>query len=231
MSSLGISPQEGFVPSDMFNRQSVELLNAASDIPKNRSNLGLALHAAKRALETGVLVTEVLPINEALRYSAFAAAQLAGSEPLISGVVLGGATFAIEGAAALATASILEGDRSKKAIDLIHKGLNKVGVSKDIKFSPLTKAGIALTGGSAVVTVVKHNENLDRTKSQNRKYGLGSAAGISGFCAVQGYLMAQGIETPNPLTVGGGILAVSSIIAGLKWVKSRVKHEESEESM
>lgn len=187
------------------------------------------LETAKNAVATGTMVAEVSPANEAMRVAAFAAAQKAGLDPLQVGMVYGGATMAIESAAAMAAARLLHTDTGKKVADktsaLVDRGLNKVGIDKKTAYNPAVKAGTALVGGSAITTVVNNIENPERTKSQDRKYGLIVSAGLAGFCAVQGYLMSRGISHPDPESVGTGVMALGSAFVAGGWLKRRSRLE------
>ena len=49
---------------------------------------------------------------------------------------------------------------------------------------------------------------------------------LAGACAIQGYAVANGINTPNPLTVGGAFVAVGSVFGIAEWSKRRVISEE-----
>lgn len=181
----------------------------------------------KRGIEGGILFAQVTPMNEAARFGAAGAAIASGASPLTTAAVYGGATLAIEASAAYAAASWLDTDRSKNAIDWFNDKLKKRGIPTDTEFSPVTKAGIAFVGGTAIVQAVKHRENPERTKDQNRSYGLRAAAALAGVCGVQGYFVARGIDAPGPETIGGALIAVGGAAGLAKWTKKRLSKEST----
>lgn len=188
-------------------------------------------HYLKRGVEGAVLVAEVTPINEALRVAAGGAAIAAGADPLLVAGVYGSATMVIEGGAAMVAASWLTTERSSRTVDWFNEKMESRGISSEAKFSKVTKAAIAFLGGSAISSAVKYREEPDMQKNEVRAYGVKTAAMLSGACAVQGYFVAQGIDTPNALTIGGGLAAVGSIAGLYKWAKKRVNKEEAEQSI
>lgn len=191
------------------------------------------LQTAKTAGQIAVVTAEVTPLNEVLRIAALAAAQAKGLDPILVGGVYGGATFAIEAAATYAAAGLLHSERgqrfSEKMANITKKALNKIGITPtedNFKLSPVTHAGIGLLGGSAPLLMVKNVEDQERTKNQDRKYGLAASAGMAGFCAVQGYLTSKAIEAPDIKTVGAALLAVGGMFALFGPLKKRIKKEE-----
>lgn len=166
------------------------------------------------ALSGLVIAAEVTLANEAMRFGAFGAAQAAYGNPVISAAAYGGATLAIEGGAGFASARALDSDIARKSLDKANNLLEKIGISKDAKTSSVTKGAAALVGGTAISMLLKDREDPERTKAENRRYGLKSAAGLGGFCAVQGYFMAKGIEVPEPEYIGGGIFALVGVRFG-----------------
>lgn len=196
---------------------------------KERSKLARAGSTAADGVAGVTVAAEISPANEALRVAAFAAAQKAGLDPVQVGMVYGGATMAIESAAAMAAARLLHTDRGRSMADktsaLVEKGLNKVGLDKSTVYNPAMKAGTALVGGSAVTTIVNNLEDPERTKSQDRKFGFILSVGLAGFCAVQGYLMSRGISHPEPESVGTGVLALGSAFVAGGWLKRRARLE------
>ncbi len=190
------------------------------------SRIAKFARGAKLSAEGTILFAEVTPINEAVRIAAGGFAIAKGVDPIGVAFVYGGATAAIEGSAAIVAASWLSSDNSARAIDWFNDKLEKRGIAPEAKFSRLTKSAIAFLGGSAIVSAVNKRENPDNTKAEDRKYGLKVAGMLSGACAVQGYFVAQGVEAPSPTTVGGALLAVSSIFGIYQWAKRRVNREE-----
>ena len=180
----------------------------------------------RRGVESAILFAEVTPLNEAMRVAAGGAAIAAGADPIEVAAVYGGATLMIEGAASFASASWLVTERSKKTVDWLNGKLENRGISPDAKFNKITKAGIAFLGGAAISNTVHFRENPDSQEKDIRKYGFKVSSMLAGACAIQGYAVANGINTPNPLTVGGAFVAVGSVFGIAEWSKRRVISEE-----
>jgi hypothetical protein len=180
----------------------------------------------RRGVESAILFAEVTPLNEAMRVTIGGAAIAAGVEPIGVAAVYGGATLAIEGGAAYAAASWLSTDRSKKTVEWFNGKLENRGISPNAKFNPVTKAGIAFMGGSAISSTVQYRENPSMKESEIRTYGLKISAILAGTCAIQGYAVAKGIDAPSPLTIGGAFVAMGSIFGLAGWSKRRVLREE-----
>lgn len=184
-----------------------------------------AMHIARRSIQATVIVAEVGPLNELARYSAFGIAQTLSGDALVGAAVYGGSTLIIEGTAALATADIFGSDISSKAFGWINKKLIRF-VPEEAKMTKTVEAGVALLGGSVVVMAAKQREEPERTKEQNRKYGLFTASWLAGVCAVQGAVMAEGISHPEPKTIGAALIAVGGVMAAAKWAKNRLTNRE-----
>lgn len=180
----------------------------------------------RRGVESAILFAEVTPINEAMRVAVGGAAIAVGADPIEVAAVYGSATLAIEGAASFASASWLVTERSKKTVDWFNGKLEQRGISSDAKFNKITKAGIAFLGGSAITNTVHFRENPELQEKEVRNYGYKISAMLAGVCAVQGYAVANGIETPSLISVGGALAAVGSIFGLAGWTKRRVLQEE-----
>lgn len=196
---------------------------------ENRSNIRKALHVGKRAVQSAVVVAELLPTNEAIRYGAFAASQVAtGGDPVLGAAVLGGSTFVVEGTAAMAASSLVTSDKGLSSIGKINERLEDI-VPPDAKLTPLTEAGIALFGGSAVLTMAKQKQEPYRTTKENRKYGIFTASWMSGVFAVEGALLSYGISSyTDPKKIGPALLAVSGTWALSKRAQRKLKDESSQ---
>lgn len=184
------------------------------------------LGVIKRAAQTGVIVAELLPTNEAIRYGALGVAMATvGPDPLVGAATLGGSTLVVEGAAALATADILTTDRSKRVINRINESLHKV-IPEEAKMSKVTEAGVALYGGSVVVMAEKQREDPSRTMEENRKYGLFTASWMSGVLALEGAAIASGIDNiTDPKTIGASLIALGGIAAATKWARNHIRND------
>lgn len=196
-----------------------------------QADSGVHVSKIRRAAEATILFAEITPLNEAMRVTAGGAAIAAGADPLLAAGIFAGTNMVIESAAAVAAASWLGTERSKKTMDWFNGKLSKVGISPEAKFSPLAKGGIAYLGGSAISAAVKYREDTSLEEKEIRRYGLQVATALSGVVAVQGFLIAEGIESPSPLTIGGALLAVASVGGIFKWAKRRIRSEEKEQGI
>lgn len=198
--------------------------------PMERGRFQRVLNVGKRAVEGAVVVFVVSPTNELARVAATGAVAAATRDPWLAAATWGGTTLAIESAAGVVAADLLESEGGKKFVEKINDKAEKVGISRDTKFSPVTKAGISYMAGSAVATLVEHREDPTRTRAQNLRYGLLNASALGAVCTVQGALVAEGIATPNALTVGGAAIGVGSVVAAIKWASSRVRKSKVPEA-
>jgi len=197
----------------------------ASDVPMEKNWASSTIGGVVAA---GALVAEFSHINDVLRFSAFAAAQKAWGDPMISASVLGASTLFVEGATAVVAADVLATDRAGQLVQKINTKLENLGASKLIKTNIATEAAVAWVGGSAVLTALKHQQDPERTREQNRRYGLTSATGLGLMLTAEGYALSLGIEHPSPVTVGIGALALGGTIGAYKWAKKRLQKENSQ---
>lgn len=187
----------------------------------------IEVSAIQRGVEATVLTAEVTPINETIRIAAGAIAIKAGLDPIGVAAVYGGATLAIESAASFAGASWLTTEKSKKTMDWFNDKLEQRGIPSDMELNKPIKAAVAFLGGSAISQAAKYRENTDMTKEEVRSYGIKTSSILASACALQGYGVAAGIETPNPVTVGLSFAAVGSVVGVYKWAKHRISRSTS----
>lgn len=182
--------------------------------------------------DAAIIFCEVTPINELGRFGALAAAiALSKSNPEVSAAAMGGATALFEVPAAYAAANALQAGRKLKAsIDRVSSFTDSVkerlGIAADRTTSIPTKIGLAYLGGSAVSEMVKYREDTTRTTEQNRAYGLRVASALICVSTVQGYVIAAGIEHPEPKTLAGAALGVGSIFGAGKFFKAFINREK-----
>ena len=187
-----------------------------------------SLHMAKRALQSTIIALEVGPTNEAMRYVAFGAVLTQTRNPLVGAAVLGGSTLLVEGAAALATADLIASEEANKTINWINGKLNKF-VPAGAKMPPVAEAGVAMLGGSVVVLAEKQREDPGRTVEQNRRHGMFTASWLAGVLAVEGALVANGVEDyHDPKSIGAALVAVGGLVAAAKWAKNRIRKNDGE---
>lgn len=172
--------------------------------------------AIGRVTAASVLAAEISPLNEVMRWGAFGIALKYG-DTATAAAVAGSTTLALEGVAALVTADVIDTSNGKKYIDKVNDKLAKTGADKLLNTNIATETGVAMIGGSSVVTVLKHRQNPSRTRQQNRKYGLTSATGITVMTTAQAIAIGEGIQHPNPVTLGVAAIAVGASIGGYKW--------------
>ena len=181
--------------------------------------------ALQRGLEAAILTAEVTPINEAARVAVGGIAIAKGLDPVGVAVAYGSATLAIESAAAVAASNWLTTERSKKTIEWFNDKLEQRDIPRHLRLSKPMKAAVAFLGGSAISQAVKYREEPGMEKEEIRGYGLRTASVLAGTCALQGYGVAAGIETPNPVTIGLSFAAIGSVAGIYKWAKSRINRQ------
>lgn len=195
----------------------------------DRSRFNRVVNAVKSGTAKAVIFAEVSPLNEAVRYSVFAASQVGSDNPLAGALAYGGATLAVEGSAAVLAANHINSERDNRTNKVINWINKKIGgeesENKEIDLPVALEAGLALGGGSVVAMAAKQTQDPTRTIEQNRRYGLLTSAWLAGVCAVQGALMSEGIQHPEPETIGGALLAVGGIVAAWKWARERYVSE------
>ena len=177
------------------------------------------IHYLKRTAQTVIVAAELSPLNEAVRYGALAyALNSTSGGALVGATVLGLSTFAVEAPAALSTASLLNTERSNKTLGKVNSFID-ARFGRNFKMSPVTEAGVAMVGGSAVVLVEKHREDQSRTLEQNRKHGLFTAGWMSAYFTLEGAFIGANSTNGNVLnaqTIGATLLALGATATGAK---------------
>jgi hypothetical protein len=186
-------------------------------------------HYAKRTAQTGIVAAEISPANEIVRYGALAyALEKTSGGAAIGALALGISTFTVETPAALSTASLLQTEKSNKTLNKVN-GFIDDRFGRNFKMNPAVEAGVAMTGGSAVVLVEKHREDQTRTLQQNRKHGLFTAGWMSAYFTVEGAFIGANSTEGNVLnaqTIGATLLAVGATAAGTK-IALRTRNKEN----
>lgn len=201
--------------------QNIEGLN--DEVELRTTGIKRIVHQTKRALQMAAIVAELAPTNEAIRFGAFGAAQAISGDPLAGAAALGGSTLVVEGSAAVATADLLTTEKGNKAIEKVKEKIDK-HISPDAKLSPLGEAGLAMLGGSAVVTLAKQIEDPSRTKEASRRHGLFTSTWMAGYFAVEGALISSGINNIHqPEAVGAAALGLASLTAASHYATKRIK--------
>ena len=172
------------------------------------------MDSLKRSAEVGIVAVGMSPIDEAVRYGVFGTTHvLTDGNPLLSGAAFGLTTVATQGAVAIATASLLETNTSKKFISKLNQRLKpKNGnpqESLNTEMSPISQGAIAMIGGTAPLLAMKQRKDPSRTKLQNQKFGL-KTAGLMGayFTAEEAGVSKLADMYGWPKTIAGMALAL-----------------------
>ncbi len=181
------------------------------------------------AVAAGAIVAaELTPLNETLRFAAFAGTLAATKDPILASAAIAGTSLLLEGGAAISTADLLATRRGASAVDKINEKVDGLGVGRILKSNLPTEFALANLGGSAIATAYKHRQDPERTRQQNRRYGVKMAAGLAAINAAGGYMVAEGISHPNPLSISIGAVAVGGVVGSIKWARNRIKQQSSE---
>lgn len=192
------------------------------------------------ALKAAAVTMELLPVtNEGARYSAFVYAQTFSHNPALGAAVLGGSTLLVEGAGVLGSASWIAQDRIQALTDKIDRKFAntklaalspKQHIPDNLHISSVAEAGIAMTFGSVALLEAKQRENPQRTSEQNVRRGLMTASWMAGVFAVEGALLAEGVDDySNPTVVGPALLGLAGVMGAIGWAKRRMRKEAKEE--
>lgn len=186
-----------------------------------QDNTASAMQRAIVAAEVGVVAAEVTPANEAFRLLVAGAAQAVNGDPVVVASAFAGATLVVEGAAAYATADLLNRPTGRRAINWVNKKMKKVSKQEEVRTNLALEASLAYLGGTAVVTFAKASTEPERTKEENKRYGIFSSIGLAAVCGVQAYMVSKGIEAPDPKNIAGAVFGVASVPIAAGVVKSR----------
>jgi hypothetical protein len=172
-------------------------------------------HRIKTALQTAVVAGEITPANEALRLTIFGMGEAYSHSPAMGALTLGLSTLAIEGAGAMASASLLASETNQRLNTFLRENMKKRGYNEDQKFSPVTKIGTTFLGGSVVGMGVDKFENPEMTTQDLRKDGLIKATWLAGVCAVGGAAGSKGIELLFEEPKTSAVVAAGIAVAGI----------------
>lgn len=170
---------------------------------------------AMRSAQTAFVAAELNPIiNEGSRYSIFLAAEGVSHSPLMGALSFGLSTFVVEEAGALASASLFNTPASNRFFEALNETGKKLRIPMDKKVPTKGKIAATYVGGSVVGMALEQREDPTRTVAENRRYGLWTSTWLAGVCAVQGALMAEGINVgldhPGGAAIGGGVVAAAA---------------------
>ncbi|HZM64389.1 MAG TPA: hypothetical protein VFB59_04620 [Candidatus Saccharimonadales bacterium] len=204
--------------------------------------------AVLNALKIGVVAYEAMPgLDDATRYGLLVGSQLAGVNPIVAAAVVGLSTFAVEGAAVLASAKWIAEDRiglaleaARAKIDTFKEKLNtswpRLRLGKYVPNVPQEqkmqgeslslpiKAGIVLYAGSVALLAAMQRRDPSRTAEQNRKDGLTSAATLAGTLALEGAAIGFGLANfMNPVVLAAAGASVLGIRYGARKLRQKAK--------
>lgn len=205
--SAALPPAEDFAQPEMQQ----ESLSRVQRLVQSSRRLG---HVALRTAQTAFVAAELNPIiNEGSRYSIFLTAEGISHNPAMGALSFGLSTFVVEEAGALASASLFSTPASNRFFEALNETGKKLHIPMDKKMPTKAKIATTYVGGSVVGMALEQREDPTRTAVENRRYGLWTSTWLAGVCAVQGALMAEGINVgldhPGGAAVAGGTLVAA----------------------
>ncbi len=181
-------------------------------------------HMATRGSQTALVLLQVSPANEVVRFGAFGAGEAMTHSPVMGALTYGLSTLGVEVAGTLAGAPLLDTKPSEKITEFVNRKLSKARKSPDQKeYSKTTKLSTAFIGGTVAAMALEKLEDPSRTAEHNRRYGLWTSAWLAGACAVQGAAMSEGIDlASNNTKLAAGAASVAAVGATGGWLKRRL---------
>lgn len=205
-----------------------ESLDSVNESNQNLSALSRFMEIGSHAVRSSIIYLEATPTNGIIRYGAFGVVLAATKDPVFSGVVLGASTLALEGGAAVATASVLSSsDKYNTGIRLVDRFLDNkyvkpLIVSKEGKLHKMSECLLALYTGTVITMTAKENETEieNRNYQDRRNYGLKIAGLVGAICTAQGVLYGEGLtNVDNPKV----IIPVASVVVGTTYGMNKLK--------
>lgn len=225
-STTAVSTQEQFteLPEGTDEIIAVEIPAQA----RHASRLHNKLQSTKRVFQTAVVAAEANHItNEGVRYGAFGLTLAETGNPVLAGAVLGGSTLLVEGAGALAAASLLSADNRGRMVDWAMKKGSKV-VPQGKRIPPAGEFGVAMVLGTPVLMGVKNLADPERTLKQNRRHGLFTASWLAALFAAEGAVLGKSVEEyQDPKMLAAGAIAIGGLAIAVKYSKSLIKRNTS----
>jgi hypothetical protein len=214
-----------------------ELLEAAKPNPFRRllsatKHAGqLALHNPLKSSQVALTLLELTPANEAVRLAIWGLGEgIAPHDPIVGAMTYGLSTLAVESAGAIAAAPLLGTEKSKQFAGYLNTKIAKVRKNPEtVELSKVTKASVALFGGSVAAMAIEQLEDPERSVNKHRRHGLWTSTWVAGAAAVQGALMAEGINLglDHPKTAGE-VVGVLGLAAGARFAERRhARHERA----
>jgi hypothetical protein len=227
---------------DMPEPGAVSTESALAETPQEGESMMM------KALKAGVIVNEILPTDDVVRYGLVVAAQGYSHNPAVGAAILGLATFATEGSAVLASAKWIAEDRIRPVIDTAREKIDSFketldrllprvrpgrfvpNIPKDPEVGgtlPITvQAAVALNLGNVILLEAKQRRDPTRTTEQNRRQGLQGAALVAGYLAVEGALISTGFgHVTNPVYLTSAALGIAGLQYGVHKLQKKIKGE------
>jgi len=233
-------PEVPFTPGLMHDIPQEDGL-AIEEISEQTPTLGSrAYQVGTTAVKAGVIGFELMPVtNEGFRFGALALALTQTDNPYIAAGVLGASTFMVEGSGVVAAADWVARDRIGQVVDSIderlqrwprlHKVLSPKRLTENrTEMSMMSQVGVAFTLGNVALMEAKQRVDPTRTAEQNKSYGLKMTALMSGVFAVEGALIAEGIDnidSPVTWTAGAAVLGLAVGGGAIKRGAKRLWHK------
>jgi hypothetical protein len=252
MPFAGFAPAQGEFPGEVTHIDTPLPAHAEGSEAESQGIAFSKESIALKALKGVAIINEMLPTDDAMRYSLLIASQVATHNPLVGAAVLGASTLAVEGSAVLASYKWVAEDRIKPVIDKVRdkidgfkEALNRLvprirpgravpNIPEDPEVGsklPVTiQAAIALNLGSVVLLEAQQRRDPTRTAEQARKDGLRSAVLVSGYMAVEGALLSTGFNNlTNPLYVSLAAVGIAGLHYGVHRIRQRNNRGELHE--
>ncbi len=163
---------------------------------------------------SAILVPSVTHLNEAIRASATAVAYAAGGATA-SGLALGATTFALELAGGIVTADVFATENGSKLTEYLGKKLEQVRIKKIPETNMITDLTTAFIVGTPLATTLKNQQNSTRSRRENRRFALQTAAFSGAVMGAEGFAISEGIQHPDPLSLSIAALAIGTSITGV----------------
>ena len=202
----------------------------ATEVVVEQERRNWAATKVGKIVATAIVALEVLPTNELVRYGAAAAAQATLGDPAITAAVFGGSTLIVEAGGSIVTADLLDAGVGQKQISWV-RGKKDKYFGADAKTNLPIESAIAMVAGAPAATIVKHIQDSERTRSQNRLYGIWMSLGTSAVLGADAYAVSAGISHPSPETIGGAVFGVGVVYGGYKWIKSRFNKRKNSQGV
>jgi predicted GNAT family N-acyltransferase len=149
------------------------------------------------------------------------------NNPLLAAGIATGFTAVAEAGSALGTARLLETERSQRVMRAANKILGKMGLRPEGETSLATDAALAFVAGSGTMLAMKQTLDPDRTKKENRRRGLTTAAISTVMAAPVNLAIAEGINEITPTRVALGAVAVAGFLGVKKAISKHLRTQNT----